>query len=531
MKDLLVAMYDRSRHSLRRFEGVLVLALVEAVLLSGEIMGWFSKDVRPYEQAVACGMAFSFFIRLLAESRGRGHTRWKQHGSTLVFSMAAYMVLQAMAINEYAFMYCVGTVGTLCCFACYFLYSDENGGALFSRLLCGFVSAIGIVILIYGALTVCLAAFSMLLRQINSYYYMVLLVFVILVPGVNMFLSFLPERSSVDLAPAAFYKVLVRALLPIYLLLMAILYGYILKIAMMGTMPSGQMNWFASLAAGGYVVFYMCLADGAVYPKVSRYLRWGGPLLVPVLIVQLIGVYIRYEAYGLTTARFASMICIVYGVVVMMTGFFRCRPTFLYALAGIFMAICLLTPLNILDVPSRQQQARLLSLMEQNGMYKAGEIVQGPPVSAEAQEKIRGSYLYLKQSVTVQKFPFARQAVDSPILKELSQAGREQHLHLQSPAHQEISITGYTSLCEFTMTDNDGHILIYRGSETEQYDISSFVKGLYEAYKNDRSNQTVDLRYKPDKNTLLYFKVINIRKEGDSDTLHIDGGGYLLKFK
>lgn len=524
-------LYTRSRQSMERFEGVIVLAILEAGIIGYCIIARVHGGIWPYVQmAVACGMAFSFFIRLLAEARGYSKARWRQHGGTLLFSIGAYMVLHSMPLNDYTFMYMTGTMGALCCFALYFLYTDQNGGVLFSRFLCGIISAIGISILLIGALSVCLAAFSTLLFSVPGEYYLVLIVFVILVPGLNFFLSFLPERASSELASIAFYKVLVLALLPIYLLLMIILYGYILKIVAMGTMPSGQMNWYASLAVAGYTVFYLCLADGAVYPRISRYIRWGVPLLVPVLIVQLIGVYIRYEAYGLTTARFTSMICIVYGMVVMAVSFIRYRQAFLYALAGVLIAVFFLTPINVIDIPSWQQQSRLMELLERNGLYKDGEIISNPAVSEEDREKIYGSYSYLKGSVSVNKFSFARQAAESPVLKEL--AGKEEikDIRLTNRKPDSFSVAGYSHLYEFEIRNSEGPLTVtIENGETVQYDLSSFVAQLYDAYKNNGARQNVDLQYKPDAGTLLYFKNINIRQDKNSDGFHFDGSGYMLR--
>jgi hypothetical protein len=532
LKSLLFdALYARSRLSMQRFEGVTFLAILEAGIIGYGIISGVYGGIWPYVQGtIACGMAFSFFIRLLAEARGYSGARWLQHGGTLLFSIGSYIVLHSMPLNDYTFMYMWGAIGALCCFALYFLYTDQNGGALFPHFVSGIISAIGISILLIGALSVCLLAFSTLLFTVPGQYYQVLIVFVLLVPGLNLFLSFLPERASGAVAPTAFYKILVRALLPIYLLLMIILYGYILKIAAMGTMPSGQMNWYASLAVGGYTVFYLSLADGTIYPKITRYIRWGVLLLVPILIVQLIGVYIRYEAYGLTTARFASMICIAYGMVVMAVSFMRYRQAFLYALAGILITVFFLTPINIIDIPSWQQQSRLMELLEKNGLYKDGEIIAKPTISAEDRAKIYGSYAYLKQSVSVNKFSFAQQAAESPVLKALASEVGKRYIRLTNRKPNSLSVAGYNTLYEFDMKNSEGQLTItVENGETIQYDISSFVAQLYDAYKDKGAKQTVELQYKPDAGTLLYFKNINIRKEENSNGFHIDGSGYMLR--
>ena len=83
-------------------------------------------------------------------------------------------------------------------------------------------------------------------------------------------------------------------------------------------------------------------------------------MLPPVLVAQIVGIVIRYQAYGLSSVRFAGMVVLSFGLVALVLAAFDRRPHGLFvfiALAGLVFTV---TPLNIVDVPVYNQERRLV---------------------------------------------------------------------------------------------------------------------------------------------------------------------------
>lgn len=92
------------------------------------------------------------------------------------------------------------------------------------------------------------------------------------------------------------------------------------------------MNWYASFAVAVFSLFYFCLYEETDNGS-RRFLKYGALALFPVMVVQALGIYIRFEAYGLTAARYASMICSGFGLAVIAFAFFRRAACPLFLLA------------------------------------------------------------------------------------------------------------------------------------------------------------------------------------------------------
>jgi hypothetical protein len=524
-------LYSRSCRSIRRFEVFFVLSWVEFILTSYVILDHPEGTMWTYAQlAVMCGLAFSVCSRIFCERLQRDLGRWVLYAAVAVFCGCAFGILSCVPVQAYAYLYAGGIVSALSCFSLFLLYTDVNGKSLFPLLVCGSISAVGIILLLGTALLICLLAFTMLITHVRDSYNLVILAFVVFIPAFNLFLSFLPERDRDCTVPKAFYKVLALVCLPVFGLLLLILYGYVLKIFMAGTLPVGEMNWYASLASFGFVLLYFSLRDNPIYPRIGCWLRWGGIALAPVIAAQIMGIVIRYNAYGLTTARYASMVCTAFGICVMVCALLRRRQIVLYALAGVCCIVFFLTPLNILDTPSRDQQQRLLVLLQEQGMYQDGEIVANGSLSVADWQNIGSAYKYLRTSPTKDKFPFARQVADSPVLKELSLTREGQALRLQNSRTFGIPVEGYKTAYPYSGTAVNGILTIPVGNEDPAaYDISDYCAALYDTYKDKGNVQQVDLQFQPDADTVLYFNSIRLRRDAGSDGLHINVEGYLLK--
>lgn len=160
-------------------------------------------------------------------------------------------------------------------------------------------------------------------------------------------------------------------------------------------MPSGEMNWYGSFALLAFAVLWMGLRTHES-PLVQRFVRWGWALLVPVTIVQAIGVWIRLNAYGITPLRYLALALLCLGIFALILAAVRAQPAVLFAVAGVVVLAITVSPLSALDVSTYDQQHRLNAALTQAGMLDHGIIV---PSSGDVDEdtavRIAGSYDYL----------------------------------------------------------------------------------------------------------------------------------------
>lgn len=371
------------------------------------------------------------------------------------------------------------------------------------------LKALGLSLLTAGAISLCIAAVNALLFHLSWRWWTEAFYFGFFVAGWNIFLSELPEAGGpVHVFPMA-DKVLTRVFLPLYGIYLLILYGYLGKIAWALEMPEGTMNWYASVAVLGYVFFTFMLYGGAKIPKL---IRWGGVLLLPIVAVQLWGVYIRYTAYGLTTWRYLSIACTFYGIIVMAFGILGKSIHPLFLLGAFLSLILTLTPLNIIDIPAKDQQARLTKVLEKYHMLKDGEILPGT-VEGEDREKLLSAYYYLDYDRSRETDPFTVTISKSEVLREIAEGKRTEtkegkglsYFQLTAPI-REISVEGWKRLIPFKGKIADGKLTVKSESGEETFDVGPFMEPFPKAGKRQYGAPVV---FEPDANHRIYFKAIN----------------------
>jgi hypothetical protein len=209
--------------------------------------------------------------------------------------------------------------------------------------------------------------------------------------------AMLPKDNEPTEHPKAF-TVLFWFLVPIGMTLLAILYAYIAKIVFTLSMPSGTMNWFASCAVGGYLFLWLSLRCSRV--RFFAFLaRWGWAALLPVVVTQIVGIVIRYNAYGLTAPRMAGMATLAIGIYALALAALdrSARSAFIVlAVAGFVLTV---SPFNILDVPIMQQTARLRAALERAGCFAGGgfSVPEKPNIAEKDAKIIDGAWRYLTE--------------------------------------------------------------------------------------------------------------------------------------
>lgn len=441
----------------------------------------------------------------------RGISGMLRHLASLPAAALIYGWLTFAPYGEFLRMETAGIAAALLAMGLYFLARDGAGG-VFPRVLTAVLKAEGLFILLAVSLSVCFWAVDSLLFHLGYEWYFVVWHFSSCFVGGALGLSFLP-RGDEAAAPRWVRIVLLRLLLPVYLVLLLILYGYLGKICVIGELPSGEMNWFASLASFGYAFFWFCLRGGEE-KFLKRFFRWMPAALLPIVCVQLYCVFVRLTAYGLTPLRYLSLAATAFGLLIMAAGAAGRGGRRLYPIAALLALLLTVTPANLLDTARRDQEYRAQTVMETYGMLQGGGIVSGEPLPREARDRLLGAYVYLRNEYRTyenagpltedspvdmeelmrdampEKEAFARQIAASPVLAALrdaaekeknDEAGRFREIVRKGPA----DISGYDRLYEFNCEVKDGMLKVRTGEGDMSYDVGARLAEIFAAEAPD----------------------------------------------
>lgn len=423
----------------------------------------------------------------------------------------------------------VGTQGIYLAlaFLALFLLERANRAPGLPALLFAAVFFIATSILLFLGLILCVAAFwALIVTDADGWLPETTYLFSGLIAyggwGLAAFLGALPRADARYEFPAATQKLLLYLFFPVYLLLLLILYLYVGKIIGVGEMPVGTMNWYASFALLGFAFFFGTLAVQTRLPLFSRFLKWGLLLFLPILAVQLYGVWLRYEAYGLTTLRYTSMICTFCGIYALAVAFLRRNPQQVYLCAAILALIFSLTPLNVVDVPLRSQEARLNQLLTEHNLVQDGQIIKRDDTPPAVVDEIIDIAFYLEQDAS----PLAAEVFDTKF------NAMRTSFYFYGKDFEELSIAGYRTLLPFDSNNitHEGVLVVPRTDGTEErIDLHPYARILVQyGEQNEKTSLSRELQNYETDSYLLHFDHIAVSRAEDGSVVWDSASGFML---
>ncbi|MFC2287517.1 MAG: DUF4153 domain-containing protein [Selenomonas sp.] len=507
-----------------------------------EMQDWYTEEIGCAAAAAAIGCIFAVALRLFLERRGQERHGFEALLTVVVFVFFFILVQGHDWTDPYILL---KTAGPALVFASVGLYclEPQNEGEAPALVVFFAVSKAWLVgTLLIVSLNTCLTAFDSLLfsleSRLHTTLYFLIAEFSFLFIGIQVFLASLPERGKNMETPALFRALLMRVLWPVYLILLAILYLYVAKIIYVWAIPVGMMNWFASLALLAFSVFFFCFANDARYSLLQRFLRWGLLLFLPILAVQAVAVWQRVEPYGLTVLRYTSIHCTIFGIFLLVLAFLRRSPRPALLVLAFMIAAFTLTPLNIVDVPLRTQEARLWGVLEENGMLQDGEVVENPALAEGARDRLLSASEYLtdQKKTSFLETPGMRETLAK--LRRMQKRGKTtEWFEFQAENPVCIPVDGWKKAYRI---DNpaveDGVIFVDKGDGTkERFDVSVYLEELLAyAHKEDARGTgkfTRELRIDIDENTCLwlYDVGLSVRNHKGREDITAQIKGVLLK--
>ena len=456
-------------------------------------------------------LLFSVPWRLYNEKYGRIEPR-REAANFLLFLLLWRGMEQLPSFNDYLFMGSCGTAVLSAALTLFFCDTSQGRKSLFPAFLLVLGKSLLLGMLVQMLLGIVLSGIKMLLYPQLSLGWLWLSCVLSLAAAWQVLLAQIPREDEALELPGWYPTLCRNLLLPAAVLLVVILYIFLGKSLGEGALPVGIMNPYGSCALAFYALFYFSYPDEEP-PWVRKVLKWGALLLVPVAAAQLRGVWIRLEAYGLTSLRYLSLCCTFTGLCVLFWGITKRNPRKLYLLCGILSGILAFSPLNLVDLPAWFQAQRLEETITRNHLLQEGELVSAKGISPEDGERILSSYVYLSRSAGRWRYPLVEQIKGSPFLatlplppKEKSRAGTRYFNY-----RQELTILpvgGYSRVVILKAAVIQQNQLHVSGKGNTGYDLPidpGYLQWLREKYPSGGQVEGKDLQYQPEEGKLLLF--------------------------
>jgi len=436
----------------------------------------------------------------------------------VLLSALAYLALEGYENNPYIWS---GYVGVIIAMFVGIVYTANTAGisktfsyifknTVFNGLVCGIV---------YAGTALSIFAFQSLIYDFNDSYkvYAIAALLIWVVLFFNLSLSAIPRRDAELKIPNLFKAIVMYVGLPVYLLLIAILYGYLGKILLAFNFPSGQVNWFASFASLMFIFFVLALEQYKDENKAAKvFVKFGGYAIIPIIVVQFIAMYIRLSNYGLTTSRYISLVLNIVALVFAVVTFVKNGRYIKHMLIAVICLSLLLTvtPLNIHDVPRWEQTARLTQVLQQNDMIENGKIVAKDDISQEDKITITSAYNYLDSYyfrdekmpdiiVNTEREGFALIFGFAKEYEENDWYNSSYNFYSYYNDVDVIDIAGYSKLHK-VYVHNDTMVSIQLGSgEPVSYNLTKDVEALYAEYGEVSYSDDVKMEFQVGANKLI----------------------------
>lgn len=327
----------------------------------------------------AFASAFAFFTSTAATLVAlRFSLSRKIRAALYVFSVAlwipGFFLAKKMDEFNYASLAYWGGICICILIALYLCVTAFNEKTVFLHILKAVVFAEWIAGIASVGLWISLWAVNELIVPIKNIdeYMLLISVFSQALIAVNVFLSQLSFEKA-EFPVARMYKALVfYAAFPVYVIYVAVLYVYLAKILVTRNMPGGQINIFVSLATAFYLFFY-CTLKAFPGRAADIFYKIGTFVMLPCIAAQLIAVWIRFDAYGLTAMRWAGLLYTVSVLFFIIVALLKKNAPRAWLLFAAFLcAVSTLTPLSLTRVPSLEQKARLEKILHECGYYTDG---------------------------------------------------------------------------------------------------------------------------------------------------------------
>lgn len=345
----------------------------------------FEEICSPIFRVSLISMLASIFLQLLFERlRKRKEFLGKNKLMLILPQILALLVFVPCFFifrstdNEYSVMAYLGLLLILAVFSFTLVLWEQKNDTFPNCIISWVIASITATCMGTGLMLIRLAI-QLLLKNTESFIgfqtmLIVTLSFFVVFAGV--FTACVTKNTADISIPKVFKAIVLYALVPLYLILILILYIYLVKSLLTWTMPSGRINPLVSAATAIYLLFYFSIRRYEESRFARIFCSWGVVILYPLIAVQCMAFGIRIHHYGFTSPRYLSLIYILFSIlfcvlpIVRSGKYMSCTFPVLAAL----VLISTMGPLNALDMPQKNQLSRLEKVFKRHGLLEDGKI-------------------------------------------------------------------------------------------------------------------------------------------------------------
>lgn len=239
------------------------------------------------------------------------------------------------------------------------------------------MQGITVTCLVLGLLLVVFAFKNLIYSFSNNIPFAACFFFSSFVIGMNLLVSCVTRPMERVSIPKAFDVIVSCALLPIYAMLLLVLYVYFAKCIFTRSMPVGMVNPFVSAATAVYLFFYLALPREGTFSAAGKFLRrWGAIFLLPLIALQCFSFGIRIGEYGFTRSRVASLYYIIASIVFCVLPFVKkgkyMKSVYLVlSLAAFLMAV---PGTGCISIALFSQTSRIVGIYKAHSLYENGRL-------------------------------------------------------------------------------------------------------------------------------------------------------------
>lgn len=322
--------------------------------------------------------------------------------------VTGYFAQQGFGNGIYGDLYFWGIFFALVLFTIFIFLPKENQKTYIAGLVKHFCFSLLLASILFGGGSLLIYAFQNLIYNFSDYgeIYESYASFCYFVFALNIFVYYLFYKREEASSGKAFKIIILYILLPVFFILIGLLYAYLIKALILLKFPKGQMNWIVSFASCFYFVFYFILKEYEELPAIKFFYKFGAFAFIPLVCVQIPAYIIRLNAYGFTGWRYSSLMFIIFTVLMFTLTFIKKGKYIKYSILilAVIILIASVTPLNLINMAHKNQTDRMMKILNKYEMfdnlnnrlfdYDADEI--NDRMTKEDKEQLYSSYSYLK---------------------------------------------------------------------------------------------------------------------------------------
>lgn len=294
--------------------------------------------------------------------------------------------------------------------------------------------------------------------------YMMAIVWIFFAP--IYYLSLLPRFNSEEKPDRLYVKdfshiprfleILVSYIaVPLVAVYTLVLLAYFVKIGITRVWPSGQLGPMVLGYSSAGLIIYV-LASRMENRFAVLYQRVFPKVLIPVVVMQLVSVYIRLQAYGFTESRYYVAL---FGIFSIAAGLFLSfRPVkkngVIALLAAAFAVFSIIPPVDAFTVSRNSQVARLETMLQRGGILEEGKIKAKPNADETLRIETTSILNYLERRRYLDAVSWLPENYqDSSDMKKVfgfdpvyPQVGKDDYFYAGLDMQKPINIEGYDVL-------------------------------------------------------------------------------------